>query len=140
MRMQYISAFFLSKLCFYEILNMFISRCKCTYEGERDGVDESSILGIAVALFIIAIRAKLNLQVGIPNDAWNLHAFVDTNIICLTDLHSFFLFQKSVHLLKDVISSEWIQPNGLKYLYVSLYNIGVILYRNKQLKEVPLHN
>ncbi|XP_062077222.1 separase isoform X2 [Humulus lupulus] len=83
---------------------LFCKRCKCTSEGERDGFDESSILSIAVALFIVSIRTSLNMQ-------------------------------KSVHLLKDVISSEWIQPQGLKYLYCSLYNIGVILYRNKQLKE-----
>ncbi|PON60261.1 Peptidase C50, separase [Parasponia andersonii] len=82
----------------------FYKRCKCSYEGEGNGFDESSILGIAVALFIISIRTKLNMK-------------------------------KSVRLLKDVISSEWIQPHGLKYLYVSLYNIGVILYRDKQLKE-----
>ncbi|XP_030477632.1 separase isoform X2 [Cannabis sativa] len=82
----------------------FSKRCKCTYEGEIDGCDESSILSIAVALFIVSIRTSLNTQ-------------------------------KSVHVLKDVISSEWIQSQGLKYLYGSLYNTGVILYRNKQLKE-----
>lgn len=44
-----------------------------------------------------------------------------------------------MHLLNDAISSEWIQPYGLKHLFTSLYNIGVILYRNKQLEEVSLH-
>lgn len=55
----------------------------------------------------------------------------------MTNLISYF-FQKSVHLLKDVISSEWIQPNGLKHLFISLYNVGVILYRDGRLKEVLL--
>lgn len=49
---------------------------------------------------------------------------------------AFFLFQKSVQILENVITSVWIQPHGLKHLYVSLYNIGVHLYRNKELKEV----
>ncbi|KAM1392417.1 hypothetical protein ACFX2I_019995 [Malus domestica] len=43
--------------------------------------------------------------------------------------------QKSVQILENVITSAWIQPHGLKHLYVSLYNTGVHLYRNKELKE-----
>ncbi|XP_010540470.1 PREDICTED: separase isoform X2 [Tarenaya hassleriana] len=41
----------------------------------------------------------------------------------------------SACLVEDVISSPWIRPQELKYLFVSLYNIGVVLYRNKQLKK-----
>ncbi|KAL5564053.1 hypothetical protein UlMin_033800 [Ulmus minor] len=100
-----------SRLCdiqesFYEFRDVFFffKRCKCPYEGERDEFDENSILGIAVASFIISIRTKLNMK-------------------------------ENVNLLNDVISSEWIKPNGLKRLFSSLYNVGVILYRNKQLKE-----
>ncbi|KAH9685962.1 Separase [Citrus sinensis] len=43
--------------------------------------------------------------------------------------------KKTVLLIKHIIANEWIQPEGLKYLYASLYNIGVLLYRNKQVKE-----
>lgn len=43
-------------------------------------------------------------------------------------------------LIKHIIANEWIQPEGLKYLYASLYNIGVLLFRNKQVKEVPLRS
>ncbi|KAJ6704493.1 hypothetical protein OIU85_030317 [Salix viminalis] len=44
-------------------------------------------------------------------------------------------FQKSVHLIKQIIASEWIQPQELKYIFASLYNVGLLLYRNKQVNE-----
>ncbi|XP_058007009.1 separase isoform X2 [Hevea brasiliensis] len=44
-------------------------------------------------------------------------------------------FQRSVHLMKHIIASKWIQPQGLKYIFASLYNLGVHLYRNKDVNE-----
>lgn len=41
-----------------------------------------------------------------------------------------------MHLIKQIIASEWIQPQGLKYIFASLYNVGLLLYRNKQVNEV----
>ncbi|RID78478.1 hypothetical protein BRARA_A01307 [Brassica rapa] len=41
----------------------------------------------------------------------------------------------SVHLLEGVIDSPWIRSQELKYLLASLYNVGVVLYRNKELKK-----
>uniref|UniRef100_A0A1J3F8L7 separase n=1 Tax=Noccaea caerulescens TaxID=107243 RepID=A0A1J3F8L7_NOCCA len=41
----------------------------------------------------------------------------------------------SAHLVEDVISSPWIRSQELKYLTASLYNIGVVLYRNKELEK-----
>ncbi|XP_038885485.1 separase isoform X3 [Benincasa hispida] len=43
--------------------------------------------------------------------------------------------KRSTDLIKDIISSTWIQPFALKHLFASLNNIGLILYRNKQIKE-----
>ncbi|XWS62549.1 hypothetical protein CRYUN_Cryun06bG0020800 [Craigia yunnanensis] len=43
--------------------------------------------------------------------------------------------QKSVCYIKQIIGSGWIQSQWLKYLFVSLYNIGVLMYRSKQMKE-----
>ncbi|WCJ18437.1 hypothetical protein M5689_000788 [Euphorbia peplus] len=43
--------------------------------------------------------------------------------------------QKSIHLIKHIISSEWIQSQGLKYILSSLYNLGVYLYRDNQISE-----
>ncbi|XP_038681739.1 separase isoform X2 [Tripterygium wilfordii] len=43
--------------------------------------------------------------------------------------------QKSLHLVKHIIGSRWIQPQGLKYLFASLYNVGVLLFRNNLVKE-----
>ncbi|KAJ4717002.1 putative Separase [Melia azedarach] len=53
-------------------------------------------------------------------------------ILSITTNHS---LKKTVNLMKHIIASEWIQPQGLKYLFASLYNIGVLLYRNNQVKE-----
>lgn len=41
-----------------------------------------------------------------------------------------------MNLVKHIISSDWIQANRFKYLFASLYNVAVVLYRNKQTKEV----
>ncbi|CAA7060137.1 unnamed protein product [Microthlaspi erraticum] len=41
----------------------------------------------------------------------------------------------SAHLVEDVISSSWIRSQELKYLTASLYNIGVVLYKNKELEK-----
>ncbi|XP_040366322.1 separase isoform X3 [Rosa chinensis] len=43
--------------------------------------------------------------------------------------------QKSAQILNHVITSEWIQLDGLKHIYVSLYNTGTCLYKNKELNE-----
>ncbi|KAF3628570.1 putative DNA polymerase delta subunit 4-like [Capsicum annuum] len=43
--------------------------------------------------------------------------------------------KEAVRFLKYLISSERVQANGLKYLFTSFYNIAVVLYRNKQMKE-----
>ncbi|KAL1201644.1 Separase [Cardamine amara subsp. amara] len=41
----------------------------------------------------------------------------------------------SARLVEDVIASPWIGAQELKYLFASLYNIGIVLYRNKELKK-----
>ncbi|CAE6181743.1 unnamed protein product [Arabidopsis arenosa] len=41
----------------------------------------------------------------------------------------------SAHLVEDVIASPWIRSQELKYLIATLYNIGIILYRNKELNK-----
>ena len=43
-----------------------------------------------------------------------------------------------MHLVKHIITSEWVQTQGLKHLFASFHNIGVFLYRNKQVIEVLL--
>lgn len=46
------------------------------------------------------------------------------------------VFQESTQLIKLIIASKWIETERLKYIIASLYNIAVVLYRNKQPKEV----
>ncbi|KAJ4870209.1 Separase [Raphanus sativus] len=41
----------------------------------------------------------------------------------------------SVHLVENVIASPWIGPKELKHKLAALYNVGVNLYRNKELKK-----
>ncbi|KAK4339952.1 hypothetical protein RND71_041414 [Anisodus tanguticus] len=43
--------------------------------------------------------------------------------------------KETVRFIKYLITNEWVQVNGLKYLFTSFYNIAVLLYRNKQMKE-----
>ncbi|XP_027157654.1 separase [Coffea eugenioides] len=43
--------------------------------------------------------------------------------------------KESENLVKYVASSDWIEADGFKYLFASLYNVAVVLYRNKQMKE-----
>ncbi|KAF7802186.1 separase isoform X1 [Senna tora] len=43
--------------------------------------------------------------------------------------------QKSAQLNKQIVAKEWIQIEGRNYLIACLYNIGVVLYRNKETKE-----
>ncbi|KAJ0743876.1 putative separase [Helianthus annuus] len=44
-------------------------------------------------------------------------------------------FEESTAYLKELISAKWVQPNGLKYLYASLHNVGIVLYKANRLKE-----
>ncbi|KAL8258316.1 hypothetical protein R6Q59_030357 [Mikania micrantha] len=44
-------------------------------------------------------------------------------------------FEESSSFLKELISAKWVQANGLKYLYASLHNVGIVLYRANRLKE-----
>ncbi|XP_057465962.1 LOW QUALITY PROTEIN: separase-like [Actinidia eriantha] len=43
--------------------------------------------------------------------------------------------KESVNFTKQVISVDWIQASGLKFLFAALHNVGVTLYRNKKVKE-----
>ncbi|KAL4588484.1 hypothetical protein LXL04_001375 [Taraxacum kok-saghyz] len=43
--------------------------------------------------------------------------------------------KESTTFLKHLISADWIQPNGLQYLFATLHNVGLVLYRIKRLKE-----
>ncbi|XP_073125634.1 separase isoform X2 [Henckelia pumila] len=63
-------------------------------------------------------------------------------VICLVVVAALILSFKlnknkkeSVLLVKHVISVEWVPSKRLKYLCIFLYNLAVILHRNKRLKE-----
>lgn len=41
-----------------------------------------------------------------------------------------------MNLLNYLISNDGVQVSGLKYLFAWLYNVAIVLYRSKKLKEV----
>ncbi|XP_012569077.1 separase isoform X2 [Cicer arietinum] len=67
---------------------------------------------------------------------------VKSRTVLKVTLAAFFLsiktthkLQESTQLVKDIIASKWIDTEGLQYIITCLYNIAIILYRNKQPKE-----
>ncbi|CAH2078208.1 unnamed protein product [Thlaspi arvense] len=53
----------------------------------------------------------------------------------IVSLRTQYKLKISAHLVEDLIASPWIQTQELKHLLASLYNIGVVLYKNKELTE-----
>ncbi|XP_052179939.1 separase isoform X3 [Diospyros lotus] len=43
--------------------------------------------------------------------------------------------KEGINFVRQIISADWIEVNGLKFLFASLHNVGVTLYRSKQVKE-----
>ncbi|KAF3975524.1 hypothetical protein CMV_001236 [Castanea mollissima] len=91
---------------FYQFADIFRSCQSCIYEGERDGFDENSKAVISVAIAAFTLSARTKLKM-----------------------------KRSMHLVKRIITSDWVQTQGLKHLFASFHNIGVFLYRNKQVIE-----
>lgn len=44
--------------------------------------------------------------------------------------------QKSISCVQQVITMNWLKPQDLRSVAVSLYNIGVDLYNSKNLEQV----
>lgn len=114
---------------------------RCTSDkGGRETENTKALLNVVMAAFIVSLRTQLKLEV------WYLFAvhIVQWKVSCssywtchhyLTLIHH-LPFQISVHLVGGVIDSPWIQSQELKYLLASLYNVGIVLYRNKELEKV----
>ncbi|CAI9287139.1 unnamed protein product [Lactuca saligna] len=43
--------------------------------------------------------------------------------------------KESTKFLKHLISADWVKVNGLQYLFATLHNVGIVLYRSNRLKE-----
>ncbi|KAI3788961.1 hypothetical protein L2E82_01744 [Cichorium intybus] len=43
--------------------------------------------------------------------------------------------KESTNFLRHLISADWVQANGLQFLFATLHNIGIVLYRINRLKE-----
>ncbi|XVF00736.1 hypothetical protein REPUB_Repub04eG0027100 [Reevesia pubescens] len=92
---------------FYQFCNSFFSLKSCKSERERQQFDDDEVLVLSVIVAGFILSISTKLKM-----------------------------QKSVFYIKQIIGSGWIQTGGLKYLFVSLYNIGVLMYRSKQMNEV----
>ncbi|XP_024980177.1 separase [Cynara cardunculus var. scolymus] len=43
--------------------------------------------------------------------------------------------EESTNFLTHIIKADWVHANGLKFLFASLHNVGIVLYRTNRLKE-----
>ncbi|XP_031390814.1 separase isoform X2 [Punica granatum] len=89
-----------------QFCDVLLFHCSSMYERERDGFEDHSKMLLGVAVA-----------------AFTLSLITKLNL------------QSIMNLIEQTISSQWVQQQGLKFLLSSLYNIGVVLYRNKRVKE-----
>ncbi|KAA3480154.1 separase-like [Gossypium australe] len=100
-----------SSLCiiqdaFYQFCDSFFSLESCASETKREGFDDGEVL--VPSIIVAGFILSTCTKRKVP---------------------------KSVCYIKQIIGSGRIQSQGLKYVYVSLYSIGVLMYRSKQIKE-----
>ncbi|XP_058089660.1 separase [Magnolia sinica] len=91
---------------FHQFCEVFLTGFSSTSERERERLNESR-----GTLFHVAIAA------------FRISLWTDGNT------------QKSADCIGRVISKEWVQPQEMKFLMSSLYNIGVSLYNIKQFEQ-----
>ncbi|KAA3480135.1 separase-like [Gossypium australe] len=91
---------------FYQFCDSFFSLEICASETKREGFDDGEVL--VPSIIVAGFILSTCTKRKIP---------------------------KSVCYIKQIIGSGRIQSQGLKYVYVSLYDIGVLMYRSKQIKE-----
>ncbi|KAK2664690.1 hypothetical protein Ddye_003264 [Dipteronia dyeriana] len=89
----------------YQYCDLFVSLHSCTSKRERGGLDDNK------TVLTVAVAAFILSTAAYPK------------------------MKKSAHVIKHIISTEWIQPQELIYLSSKLFKIGELLYRNKQVKE-----
>ncbi|CBI23880.3 unnamed protein product, partial [Vitis vinifera] len=100
-----------AKLChiqnaLHQFCDVFLFCHCCTSENKREEFDENNKAISSVAVAAFTLSFRTRINM-----------------------------QKSANFIRHVISNGWIQLQGLKFLFVNLHNIGVILYRKRQLKE-----
>ncbi|KAK7246828.1 hypothetical protein RIF29_41698 [Crotalaria pallida] len=91
---------------FHILCHLILSSQSLVSEKNGDGFDEKSGTVLNVAIAAFTLSIKVNLKL-----------------------------QESTQVIKQIIASKWIKTEGIKYICAALYNIAVVLYRNKQAKE-----
>ncbi|KAF7803655.1 separase isoform X2 [Senna tora] len=108
---------------------------------EKDGASAMTILSTVMDAFHLLCRIILScLSITPEKDGNRLDE--DCKTVLNVAVAAFTLsiktkldIQKSAQLIKQIVAKEWIQIEGRNYVIACLYNIGVVLYRNKETKE-----
>ncbi|TKY71312.1 Separase protein [Spatholobus suberectus] len=91
---------------FHILCHLILSSASFMPKNNGDGFDEKSKTVLNVVVAAFTLSIRNNLKV-----------------------------QESKQLIKQIIASKWIETEGLKYIIACLYNIAVVLYRNRQLEK-----
>ncbi|KAG4399168.1 hypothetical protein GLYMA_08G184200v4 [Glycine max] len=91
---------------FHILCHLILSSASSMPKNNGDGFDEKSKTVLNLVVAAFTLSIRTNLKV-----------------------------QESKQLINQIIASKWIEAEGLKYIIACLYNIAVVLYRNRQLKK-----
>ncbi|XP_022149194.1 separase isoform X2 [Momordica charantia] len=90
----------------HQYCDVFLFCQRRAYDAERNGCDENVNMLLSIVVAAFTLSFRTKLNM-----------------------------KRSTYLIKEIITSKWVQPLALKHLFASLNNIGIILYRHKQIKE-----
>lgn len=112
-------------------------------ERETSGDNHRVISVVVLAALLFSFKTNKNVKVLISSKSrkgWLLPVQILSSLFFQSTswnpLSGLIYLQESILLVKHVISATWVPVKRLKFLYVSLNNIAVILNRQKRLKEV----
>ncbi|XP_020220359.1 separase isoform X1 [Cajanus cajan] len=91
---------------FHILCHLILSSTSFMTKTNGDGFDEKSKTVLNVVVAAFTLSIRTNLKV-----------------------------QESKQVIMQIIASKWIETEELKYIIASLYNIAVVLYRNRQPKK-----
>ncbi|XP_014518647.1 separase isoform X1 [Vigna radiata var. radiata] len=91
---------------FHTLCHLILSSSSFVPKNNGDGFDEKNKTVLNVVVATFTLSIRTNLKV-----------------------------EESKQLIKQIIASKWIETEGLNYIIACLYNIAVVLYRNRQLEK-----
>ncbi|XP_054803798.1 separase isoform X2 [Prosopis cineraria] len=107
----------------------------------KDGASAMNMLSTVLDAFLLLchlIFSRPSITIkrdGIGFDE-NCRTLLNVAVAAYTlSIKSKLYIQKSARLIKQIVASEHIQKEGRNYIIACLYNIAVVLHRNKEAKE-----